>query len=195
MISIHAPLRERRYGLQDYSSLYHISIHAPLRERLPISSDSSTHISISIHAPLRERRRFCVSYICSQIFQSTLPCGSDEKHDAAYSNRRNFNPRSLAGATICKSFKITPPLISIHAPLRERLGFEIYDDHCEKFQSTLPCGSDKMQIGRSTLANYISIHAPLRERPSRPLSLSTTLEFQSTLPCGSDLVKSLMLPP
>ena len=97
-ISIHAPLRERRFDETILSELVAISIHAPLRERqstksfassksafqstLPYGSDIQvakipSHLLISIHAPLRERLNF-------------FPCRT--------------------GAS----------LISIHAPLRER---------------------------------------------------------------------------
>ena len=59
-----------------------------------------------------------------------------------------------------------PPLISIHAPLRERQSCLRITPVGSKFQSTLPCGSD------------------------RPFSVRVThtLGFQSTLPCGSDLL-------
>ena len=98
-ISIHAPSRERlQYGdttlLPDY-----ISIHAPSRERLfcalvgflltfdfnPRSLAGATyknkkdaqHYAISIHAPSRERRIGSFGTSGSEIFQSTLPRGSD----------------------------------------------------------------------------------------------------------------------
>ena len=77
-------------------------------------------------------------------FQSTLPCRSDRHQDYSATLYMDFNPRSLAGATrnnllqyrVLK-FQSTLPYgsdkrwdylfgskaISIHAPLRERLGF------------------------------------------------------------------------
>ena len=53
-------------------------------------------------------------------FQSTLPCGSDLLFIAACIYRRDFNPRSLAGATLNTGMHLVKLLISIHAPLRER---------------------------------------------------------------------------
>ena len=108
---------------------------------------------ISIHAPSRERRQvlFC------------RPAG-----------RRHFNPRSLAGATkmiigkaydgqisihapsrerrSLKMLKIYLALISIHAPSRERLRRRNAGRGRERFQSTLPRGSDSIKT------NYFSIH-------------------------------------
>ena len=55
----------------------------------------------------------------------------------------DFNPRSLAGATAILMRHGVNVAISIHAPLRERLGVKAL----------------------STLGVVISIHAPLRERP------------------------------
>ena len=78
---------------------------------------------------------------------------------------RNFNPRSLAGATT------------------ERLIFA-----CGKsaFQSTLPRGSDGDIMSLFGIG-AISIHAPSRERPNSLLQQSSPARFQSTLPRGSDL--------
>ena len=118
-----------------------ISIHAPLRERLSTINSGLSVGKISIHAPLRER--------------PTTPAPSN---DAI-----NFNPRSLAGATMI---------------------MELILDNVE-FQSTLPCGSDnpgrriydrRLHFNPRSLAGatifrhrdaitvFISIHAPLRER-------------------------------
>ena len=119
---------------------------------------------ISIHAPLRERLRATLQ---SAFYQ-------------------NFNPPSLAGATVAAAPIATQRAISIHAPLRERPKShnKINDDFYFNprsltgatasfltrlswrvlFQSTLPHGSD------------IKIFIPV-------LSLA---EFQSTLPSGSD---------
>ena len=122
----------------------------------------------------------------SFLFQSTLPRGSDFRLEKLAIPERNFNPRSLAGATItayqlrqCKPFQSTLPrgsdakitlvliftyVISIHAPLRERQFIIILRRSQLTFQSTLPCGSDIF-----------------------PFSFFTsTIIFQSTLPCGSD---------
>ena len=119
---------------------------------------------ISIHAPLRERPRSKASSVFWIIFQSTLPCGSDRQviiHTTFY---MHFNPRSLAGATKANDWAIRCVHISIHAPLRERLrrkntahAFSYFNprslagatimscsyNRAERFQSTLPCGSDE----------------------------------------------------
>ena len=76
------------------------------------------------------------------IFQSTLPCGSDVKVSKGETN------------TV---------LISIHAPLRERLVIRRTFQLTLLFQSTLPCGSDAKAANRQA-GIAISIHAPLRER-------------------------------
>ena len=80
----------------------------------------------------------------------------------------NFNPRSLAGATIAFVTIVYKLLISIHAPSRERpsaaacINFII-----TLFQSTLPRGSDLAPIYCNKIRYFISIHAPSRERPQR----------------------------
>ena len=58
--------------------------------------------------------------ISTKAFQSTLPRGSDQRFSRQIAIRNNFNPRSLAGATCTSKPKGDVPLISIHAPSRER---------------------------------------------------------------------------
>ena len=144
-ISIHAPLRERHHQAHSHQRKPVISIHAPLRERLqsttsiyflfifqstlPYGSDVAVDKSkvgfcgISIHAPLRERQmpniqRLFISHfnprsltgatlpplllVKLMSFQSTLPYGSDVMSKELFE-------------------KVTKNVISIHAPLRERL--------------------------------------------------------------------------
>ena len=98
--------------------------------------------------------------------------------------------------------------ISIHAPLRERHGFCRHCFDKTRFQSTLPCGSDKSRavmlkswynFNPRSLAGATSSSTIIRHRRSDfnprslagatssvtvPLAFSTL--FQSTLPCGSD---------
>ena len=102
-------------------------------------------------------------------------------------------------------------MISIHAPLRERLAASLACSRSCIFQSTLPCGSDSVSLWQSSFLIYfnprslagatqsnippevdgsISIHAPLRERPSAYSVISAISEFQSTLPYGSDSIKT-----
>ena len=53
-------------------------------------------------------------------FQSTLPRGSDKVSRIGQMVRMYFNPRSLAGATFGPTMGLLDPVISIHAPSRER---------------------------------------------------------------------------
>ena len=78
-----------------------ISIHAPSRERPYLSYRQLKLQLISIHAPSRERL----------IFAGVPDVRSD------------FNPRSLAGATIEMFRTGSYNRISIHAPSRERQRF------------------------------------------------------------------------
>ena len=119
-----------------------ISIHAPSRERPQYLPKASLHFGISIHAPSRERPLIIACQLLSILFQSTLPRGSDlncvykSKHTLDISIHapsrerpsisftpfllRDFNPRSLAGATIRQNGRWSESDISIHAPSRER---------------------------------------------------------------------------
>ena len=167
----------------------------------------STQISISIHAPSRERRCCSISIGIPHIFQSTLPRGSDyltatellsivefqstlpRGSDASALIkpliRKDFNPRSLAGATI--------PLVGLSR-------------RSDYFNPRSLAGAT-YRVRLYTHCRYISIHAPSRERLKHnirrlscknfnPRSLAgatcrshrqTSLqEFQSTLPRGSD---------
>ena len=75
-------------------------------------------------------------------FQSTLPRGSDTARNILKIILNDFNPRSLAGATLAEYAPGRIRVISIHAPSRER-PLSDYDI----FSTPL-----------------ISIHAPSRER-------------------------------
>ena len=56
-----------------------ISIHAPSRERPPVAGLAPRANGISIHAPSRERPDKQREQIEADLFQSTLPHGSDHK--------------------------------------------------------------------------------------------------------------------
>ena len=101
---------------------------------------------------------------CASTFQSTLPRGSDVHICRCRPNRRNFNPRSLAGATLRNDVSNAANAISIHAPSRERLERSQGSISGSRFQSTLPRGSDAAGAA----------------------ALQWRLTFQSTLPRGSD---------
>ena len=119
-ISIHAPSRERPYFFYILPDKRQISIHAPSRERRRVRQSTTNdryfnprslagatndykHLkppgSISIHAPSRERRIISKKSTQDSLFQSTLPRGSDSLSLALSLSTKDFNPRSLAGAT------------------------------------------------------------------------------------------------
>ena len=120
-ISIHAPLRERLNRYFGKNQIFVISIHAPLRERHFLHYFPAGVSDISIHAPLRERLVMLVLVIIVLT---------------------NFNPRSLAGATVLFLSSVFFVIISIHAPLRER----------------------RHRLLQHLFFGWISIHAPSRER-------------------------------
>ena len=97
-------------------------------------------------------------------FQSTLPHGSDFGFLLLRSRHRDFNPRSLTGATL----KIT--LIPVF-PL---------------FQSTLPHGSDSALSIRVKLSRHFNPRSLTGATLTALLSIRPLSTFQSTLPHGSD---------
>ena len=120
---------------------------------------------ISIHAPSRERP-FTLAYkTLPDVFQSTLPRGSDRLRWRIKLCLAYFNPRSLAGATKMTTTEKVQLL----------------------FQSSLPRGSD---IRRQKIywRQAISILAPSRERLSSMFTAANMGKFQSSLPRGSDLL-------
>ena len=223
-----------RYPL--FLHLRNISIHAPLRERpsvtvplafstlfqstLPCGSDFST-VGISCPPKPFQSTLPCGSdqegeqdVIYAIVFQSTLPCGSDSLPSAYPAHQNHFNPRSLAGATPCRSV-----LIGLFGIFQSTLPCGSDFDSCAYvaryiiFQSTLPCGSDIRCVHEAKLyRNFnprslagatklydainhdemISIHAPLRERLLLVTYICPRRIFQSTLPCGSDINKVIL---
>ena len=99
MISIHAPLRERRFYCINTGGGQFL-----FQSTLPCGSDRTSKLSTWVGIP----------------FQSTLPCGSDHRGPWKWACLRYFNPRSLAGATSLGIILNPDTPISIHAPLRER---------------------------------------------------------------------------
>ena len=191
----------------------YISIHAPLRERRyaqSVQHNKTDHFNPrSLAGATTEQKTFRIV----GEFQSTLPCGSDggavtidaSRYISIHAPLRERRPISIV--------TIFSTGISIHAPLRERRWANLCRTMpAKKFQSTLPCGSDDTIISVIFVAD-ISIHAPLRERPRGagsyqfviPISIHAPLRerrqwratkwdfvgFQSTLPCGSDLFLSI----
>ena len=82
-------------------------------------------VPISIHAPSRERFGFALAVKFLNLFQSTLPRGSDSTDRTDGASMANFNPRSLAGASELLLLLVLP----------------------NQFQSTLPRGSDRFRFG------------------------------------------------
>ena len=65
-----------------------------------MENDVISVVDISIHAPSRERLDKTAGVALAVGFQSTLPRGSDFSRACSFHLRFNFNPRSLAGATV-----------------------------------------------------------------------------------------------
>ena len=123
----------------------------------------------------------------SQLFQSTLPRGSDDTdqpdaqlpcHISIHAPSRErpmlfskplryaayFNPRSLAGATIALFTAINSRLFQSTLPRGSDPIFGCSYLCYFVFQSTLPRGSDPIIRNSERFAGIISIHAPSRER-------------------------------
>ena len=99
VISIHAPLRERRKSIGCHNSFSAISIHAPLRERQVAGKNADALYKFQSTLPYGSDQLVTIYSDLRLLFQSTLPYGSDLSNFLSY--------RDLSG-------------ISIHAPLRER---------------------------------------------------------------------------
>ena len=146
-------------------------------------------------------------------FQSTLPCRSDRHQDYSATLYMDFNPRSLAGATKCRTLdalclayfnprSLAGATVALSMVL---LPFPHFNPRSlagatpiSSLYLTLlfisihaPLRERPGRYLRCLAAIAISIHAPLRERPTNPVMLVPSSVFQSTLPCGSDFFKSL----
>ena len=129
-------------GMFDLADVLLISIHAPSRERLDVVYTISLDTYFNPRSLTGATPRRCQSWLWRyhfnprsltgattsgtfiptlDLFQSTLPHGSDSSHTGKQRTVHDFNPRSLTGATIKKY------LVFKNAML---------------FQSTLPHGSD-----------------------------------------------------
>ena len=146
---------------------------------------------ISIHAPLRERPREC--WRLQGFPDISIHAPLRERRVARQQARR-------------------PAKISIHAPLRERHYASGNSKKQGRFQSTLPCGSDRHRIysfpahqnfnprslagatkrGPSYLHFLcISIHAPLRERPKTIVVSNITIDISIHAPLRERLLDPL----
>ena len=141
-------------------------------------------------------------------FQSTPPCGGDEAGINGLAKVLDFNPRPLAGATVCAYlffcyilFQSTPPCggdtlehclhlqikISIHAPLRGRPPSWAACIIAPRFQSTPPCGGDCGKIEVTLLARVFQSTPPCGGDPESGKAPPPLWPFQSTPPCGGDV--------
>ena len=147
------------------AAMQQISIHAPLRERPKQRCKFALDQLISIHAPLRERLTSSMLIIRKKHFNPRSLTGATSPDARCRSYRSDFNPRSLTGATFYWPQRFRQRWeISIHAPLRERRDCSKNCLLPRRFQSTLPYGSDLIEIA-----------------PAGGVE-----RFQSTLPYGSD---------
>ena len=104
------------------------------------------------------------------LFQSTLPCGSDRNCfiTLTYNDISIHAPlRERLGAVVFFFYNL---FISIHAPLRERLVFHLLVDFSYNFNPRSLAGATLWYVAQTILQ----------------------LLFQSTLPCGSDSILALM---
>ena len=208
LISIHAPLRERRClivfaGYQrDFNprSLAGATFALLYRQGLrhdfnPRSLAGATvydrviilDVIISIHAPLRERRHCGAGCISGTSFQSTLPCGSDEMLDLPINVAQAFQSTLPCGSDYSHpSYVVTTFRISIHAPLRERRNAGRGGVSRRVISIHAPLRERPAVACNIYSTSAISIHAPLRERRACCAGAAAFLLFQSTLPCGSD---------
>ena len=163
-----------------------ISIHAPSRERQPLNHFKLLAIAFQSTLPRGSDRIMSTLFLRFFEFQSTLPRGSDVfiMFSSLYS--KNFNPRSLAGAT--------SPLWSVYRlPFnfnpRSLAGATIFPYtliiFCIDFNPRSLAGATK-EICDKVGLYCISIHAPSRERPPYMHGYMHVCIFQSTLPRGSD---------
>ena len=144
----------------------------------------------------------------SVVFQSTLPRGRDVQVITLLIPTLNFNPRSLAGATISLTCAVVNTLdfnprslagatngqqlpyryslISIHAPSRERRYVLAYFCIFRYFNPRSLAGATLCLGLYLRSKKNISIHAPSRERLEFTRCIGIPCRFQSTLPRGSD---------
>ena len=125
-------------------------------------------------------------FISGRLFQSTLPRGSDCSIVGICSPMRNFNPRSLAGATPFHAHFILSIDISIHAPSRERPPMTLPCITEDTISIHAPSRERRINTGNIVIKHLISINAPSRERLKSLIARLRRTIFQSTLPRGSD---------
>ena len=170
LISIHAPLRERRLPVSTIICRPKISIHAPLRERLEAAKERIEEADFNPRSLTGATLHCFVANVC-RSFQSTLPYGSDASSGEAANTLSYFNPRSLTGATCATMLDNAGANISIHAPLRERPNDGVVTGIGWFISIHAPLRERPVLIAYKRTAFEISIHAPLRERPVKVTGL------------------------
>ena len=99
-ISIHAPSRERQTHNLCCVLHHYFNPRSLTGATLLCRQHKLVALDISIHAPSRERLNSAGSVNPAAAFQSTLSRGSDWLRCRRELTARNFNPRSLAEATL-----------------------------------------------------------------------------------------------
>ena len=125
-----------------------------------------------------------------ELFQSTLPCGSDLSSALQASVSRQFQSTLPCGSDFYLGWSLVSQAISIHAPLRERQDFVLM--YLGEFDISIHAPLRERPQNPTLLLSTatISIHAPLRERRFTINDPTAKFIFQSTLPCGSDITLS-----
>ena len=141
-ISIHAPSRERRVAGPIRKSRADFNPRS-LAGATCLFCKRPRCLKISIHAPSRERPSVTIITLPSLLFQSTLPRGSDLCAVLYKRSCLDFNPRSLAGATVVSATDLAR---GVNFNPRSLAGATLYILYqtglLRSFQSTLPRGSD-----------------------------------------------------
>ena len=102
------------------------------------------------------------------IFQSTLPYGSDVTSNEVRLEQSLFQSTLPYGSDVHLVPYGKDTLISIHAPLRERLESARYVAKYSLFQSTLPYGSDSIKTKYFSInLNQAFIANKLNSNPQR----------------------------
>ena len=128
------------------SACHRISIHAPRRERLESEALKLVLNVFQSTLPGGSDAQVHTGDTVVTKFQSTLPGGSDFRHLCGNGPSSHFNPRSPEGATRLHHDTLVLLIISIHAPRRERHARADSVSVKLPFQSTLPGGSDPYGI-------------------------------------------------
>ena len=153
---------------QNNSAVFYISIHAPTRGATARDGEVNTYAGFQSTLPRGERPYIVNDLLQSKHFNPRSHEGSDIINFASNNLSTNFNPRSHEGSDIFSCI-----------PGHYHVGF----------QSTLPRGERREDLGTDAATVGISIHAPTRGAtcPSRQCHRSTG-HFNPRSHEGSDAV-------